>query len=143
MIGLCTHSTFDSEAAMRLESLVVGGVEDHYPFETDKTISCAAMMDAIARDLAHKDLAVISTMFHNTLARIIADVAMGIRNETGINKVVLSGGVFQNCYLLERALLLLSDHRFFTYTQQLVPANDGGISLGQLIVASNKDKICA
>ncbi len=143
LTGICTHSTFDSEAAMRLESLVVGGVEDHYPFETGETISCDAMMNAIARDLTHKDLAVISTRFHNTLARIIADVALSIRNETGINKVVLSGGVFQNCYLLQRALLLLKGLRFFTYTQQLVPANDGGISLGQLIVASNKYKICA
>ncbi len=143
LAGVCTHSTFDSEAAMRLESLVIGGVKDHYPFETGKTISFAPMIIAIARDLAHKDLPLISTLFHNTLARIIADVSISIRNETGINKVVLSGGVFQNSYLLGRALLLLKELRFLTYTQQLVPANDGGISLGQLIVASYKDKICA
>ncbi|GAI65660.1 unnamed protein product, partial [marine sediment metagenome] len=58
-----------------------------------------------------------------------------IRENTGINKIALSGGVFQNRYLTERIISLLEKDDFQVYTQRKVPPNDGGISLGQAVVA--------
>jgi len=65
-----------------------------------------------------------------------------MRRETSINKVVLSGGVFQNKYLLEKLIRILIGKNFYIYTNHLVPANDGGVSLGQLIIASKNIGLC-
>jgi hydrogenase maturation protein HypF len=89
-----------------------------------------------------KKVSLISAKFHNTIARIILDVSENIRKETSLNRIVLSGGVFQNKYLLEKALSMLEKEGFITFTNHLVPANDGGISLGQLIIASKKRELC-
>ncbi|GAI95612.1 unnamed protein product, partial [marine sediment metagenome] len=58
-----------------------------------------------------------------------------IRGNTGINKIALSGGVFQNKYLTEKVISLLEDKGFKVFIQRKVPPNDGGISLGQAVVA--------
>jgi hydrogenase maturation protein HypF len=56
--------------------------------------------------------------------------------------VVLSGGVFQNRYLIETSIFLLKQSGFDVFINNLVPANDGGISLGQLVIAAKKQKLC-
>jgi hydrogenase maturation protein HypF len=86
--------------------------------------------------LPGRKISYISTKFHNTVAQVILEVSGQIRKETTLNKVVLSGGVFQNKYLLERSLYLLNREKFKVFSNHLVPANDGGISLGQLVIAS-------
>jgi hydrogenase maturation protein HypF len=63
-----------------------------------------------------------------------------IWEESNLNKVILSGSVFQNKYLLETSYNLLVNSKFEVFTNHLVPANDGGISLGQLVIASKKTK---
>jgi hydrogenase maturation protein HypF len=83
-----------------------------------------------------KSISYISAKFHNTVAQAILEISRRIREETRLDKVILSGGVFQNKYLLEKSTELLSDNKFKVLTNHLVPANDGGISLGQLIIAS-------
>jgi hydrogenase maturation protein HypF len=75
--------------------------------------------------------ALISAKFHNALARWIVEVA----ERTGVGQVALSGGVFQNTYLTERAASLLEEGGFRVYTHQRAPANDGGIALGQAVIA--------
>jgi hydrogenase maturation protein HypF len=86
--------------------------------------------------LPGQTISIISAKFHNTVAQVILEVARQIRTETSINKVILSGGVFQNKYLLEKSLYLLTRNRFKVFTNHLVPPNDGGVSLGQLVIAS-------
>lgn len=136
ILGLCPVTTFDSEAPMRLESAIDCKTNEFYPFGQDKTIIFTDTLKAILADLPRQGISVISAKFHNTVAQVILEVAKQIRKETSLNKVVLSGGVFQNKYLLEKSLYLLNRNSFKIFTNNAVPANDGGISLGQLLIAS-------
>ncbi|MBG0860954.1 MAG: carbamoyltransferase HypF, partial [Bacteroidales bacterium] len=136
LLGLCTISNFDSEAPMRLESAADEKTDDFYRFEINDTVVFSETINEILGDLPDKKIPVISAKFHNTIARVILMVSIKIREETSLNKVVLSGGVFQNKYLLEKAVILLRRNRFKVFTNHLVPSNDGGISLGQLVIAS-------
>jgi hydrogenase maturation protein HypF len=136
ILGLCSTATFDSEAPMRLESAIDCETNDYYPFRAAKTIVFADTIKAILEDLPGQKISVISAKFHNTVAQVILEVSRQIRKDTSLNKVILSGGVFQNKYLLEKSSYLLTRNRFKVFTNHLVPANDGGISLGQLVIAS-------
>ncbi|MCK4903994.1 MAG: carbamoyltransferase HypF, partial [Candidatus Marinimicrobia bacterium] len=80
----------------------------------------------------------ISSRFHTTLVQIYLEVAKEARDETGINQIVLSGGVFQNMVLFEHTILALEKANFKVYTHSQVPTNDGGISLGQAMIGRNK-----
>ena len=121
---------------MSLESAIDCETNEFYPFRQDKTIIFADTLKAILEDLPRQGISVISAKFHNTVAQVILEVAKQIRKETSLNKVVLSGGVFQNKYLLEKSLYLLNCNSFKIFTNNAVPANDGGLSLGQLVIAS-------
>ncbi len=143
LIGLCKKATWDSEAPMRLESAINCKTDLYYPFAIDNTIVFADTFKEILKDMEKKDTSIISAKFHNTIAQVILQVSRKIRSETYLNKVVLSGGVFQNKYLLEKSLHLLTSNRFKVYVNHLVPSNDGGIALGQLTIASKRIKVCA
>jgi hydrogenase maturation protein HypF len=138
ILGLCPEAAFDSEAPMRLESVIDCDTNDFYPFGIDKTIVFADTIMAILEDLPIEKVSVISAKFHNTVAQVILEVSKQIRKETDLCNVVLSGGVFQNKYLLEKSLYLLKSNKFKVFTNHLVPSNDGGISMGQLLIASKK-----
>jgi hydrogenase maturation protein HypF len=91
------------------------------------------MIWAILRDVRNAiPLAQISIKFHNTLVEIIAAVAKCIAEE----RVVLTGGCFQNKFLIERTVQKLEAEGFKPYWHQRIPPNDGGISLGQIVAAS-------
>ncbi len=143
LLTLCTRASFDSEAPMRLESAVSVITDDFYPFTIGDTVCLSDTFQEIIRDSDRSDISQIAARFHNTIAQIIATICIKIRKETGLNDVVMSGGVFQNRYLLEKSLYLLSMNKFKVYTNHLVPANDGGISLGQLLTAAERGGVCA
>ncbi len=136
ILGLCSYARFDSEAPMRLESVIDDRINDFYPFHIGDSVVFAETFKAILDDMAGQKVSVISAKFHNTIAKIILVISEQIRSETSLNKVVLSGGVFQNKYLQEKTVSLLLQNKFKVYTNNLVPANDGGVSLGQLVIAS-------
>ncbi|MCX6330558.1 MAG: carbamoyltransferase HypF [Bacteroidia bacterium] len=138
ILGLCSVATFDSEAPMRLESAINDKTDDIYPFIAEKPIEFSETLKAIINDLPVQTISIISAKFHNTVAQVILEVARQIRAETSLKKVILSGGVFQNKYLLEKSLYLLTRNKFKVFTNRLVPPNDGGISLGQLVIASKR-----
>ncbi len=140
LLGLCSFETFDSEAPMRLESAISRRTDESYPFSIAESISFHDTFKAILYDMPRLKVPVISAKFHNTIAQVILQVAKQIRQDASLNKVVLSGGVFQNKYLLEKSTDLLKRERFNVFTNHLVPSNDGGISLGQLIIAAKKTK---
>ena len=81
----------------------------------------------------------ISTKFHNTIVRIVVKVSEELKKSYSINKVVLSGGTFQNKYILRRLEENLINRDFEVYINEKVPSNDGGISLGQLAIAANRN----
>jgi hydrogenase maturation protein HypF len=143
LLGLCMVSSFDSEAPMRLESAINCDTDLSYPFELEDTVKFRGTFMGILGDLPGMDISAISAKFHNTIAEIILQVSMKLRSQLATNKVVLSGGVFQNKYLLERSVSRLRAEGFSVFTNHAVPANDGGVSLGQLVVASKNRESCA
>lgn len=142
LLQLCTTASFDSEAPMRLESAAGSRTDEYYPFSVNGSVRLSETFSAIVGDIARNDSGLVPARFHNTIAQIILAVCNSIRKDTGLDRVVLSGGVFQNSRLLEKSLYLLSMKGFNVYTNQQVPPNDGGISLGQLLAAAERRRIC-
>jgi hydrogenase maturation protein HypF len=83
----------------------------------------------------------ISAKFHNTFINVIFAVASQIRKTRGIKKVVLSGGTFQNKYVLSRLEKLLAKEGFEVFAHQKIPSNDAGIALGQLVIAAKRREL--
>jgi hydrogenase maturation protein HypF len=142
MLGLCLFSTFSAEAPMRLESIIEPGRTESYPFTLGETVNFDFTIAGILGDLKqHVNPGIISAKFHNTIISVISEVADKMRTRHSCNKVVLSGGTFQNKYLLEGTERILIHNRFEVYSHHLVPTNDGGISLGQLAVVAKRRQI--
>jgi len=100
------------------------------------TVSFDPMVRGIVTDRENNvGPSIISSRFHNTIVRVIADVCERIRTQDGLDVVALSGGVFQNLYLLTRTVAALEQKGFSVFTHEQVPTNDGGIALGQAVVA--------
>jgi hydrogenase maturation protein HypF len=78
----------------------------------------------------------IAVKFHNAVAQMTNEMCHLIADETGISQVALSGGVFQNRLLLRKAVSLLEGEGLEVFTHRQVPCNDGGISLGQAVIAN-------
>ncbi len=142
LLDLVQVATFQAEGPMRLESIVLHNFTGSYPYDFGDTICFDKTIRGIVEDLGKDiDKATISTKFHNTIILTIFEFAESIRLNQGLNKVVLSGGVFQNKYLLEGAIEILQKNNFEIFTHAAVPANDGGIALGQLAVASKRREL--
>ena len=141
-LDLVQVATFQAEGPMRLESIVLHNIPESYPFHFGEVINFDLMIRNIVEDIRHDiDKGTIATKFHNTIILVIFEFADSIRLKKGLNKVVLSGGVFQNKYLLEGAIEILHKNNFEIFTHSSVPANDGGIALGQLAVASKRREL--
>ena len=80
----------------------------------------------------------IASRFHSTIAEIVLQGCILIRKSSNLNSVVLSGGVFQNITLLKMCVERLREHNFIVFTHSEYPANDGGIALGQAVLALGK-----
>jgi hydrogenase maturation protein HypF len=137
LLGIRQVVTFEGQAAMELESVIGSEVTEVYPFKLSNAVpqivDWAPMISEILIDLQRGiSPGVISAKFHNTLADIVVEVARQVVTP----KIVLTGGCFQNRYLLERAVQRLSQAGFKPYWHQRVPANDGGIALGQIAAAA-------
>lgn len=122
---------------MELESVIGAEVTEAYPFKLSNAvpqiIDWAPMISETLIDLQRGiSPGVISAKFHNTLADIVVEVARQVVTP----KIVLTGGCFQNRYLLEQAVQRLSQAGFKPYWHQRVPPNDGGIALGQVAAAA-------
>lgn len=144
LLDLVQISTFQAEGPMRLESIVMHNCDESYAYSCGSTINFDQTIRGIIDDIKlGVDKATISTKFHNTIISVIFEAVNTIRLTEGINKVVLSGGVFQNKYLLEGTTAILLQNNFEVYSHATVPTNDGGIALGQLAVASKRrENLC-
>jgi len=140
IINLRQEITFDAQAAIELEFLASSKSKNKNCYEYEisgEEINLKKMIIGIVDDFnKHKSNSEISLKFHNTLAEIILNICQKLRKETKINKVALSGGVFQNEILLEKSVKLLENDNFYVFFNKQVPTNDGGISLGQAWIAN-------
>ena len=145
LTGLCMTTGYESEGPMRLESFTVKSCKEYYPFSVKKDyVSWEDTFTHLIRDISKNiHVSVISSKFHNTIAHVIRRISGIIRDEYGINKVILSGGVFQNKYLMEKSVSLLKEGKFQVFTNQLVSVNDSGIALGQLYLTAKIRQSCA
>jgi len=136
--------SYEGQAAIELEALLQGTDETsnsfyNYLFDDNNNISTESIIKNIVEDIVKKtDRKIISRKFHITIIELLNSIATKIRDERGINEVVLSGGCFQNSFLLKNLYNKLTQNNFVVYTHRLVPPNDGGIALGQAIIAGYK-----
>ncbi len=137
---------YEGQAAVELEMIAYNGYDEvdnkGYPYsiiDNDgvNIIQLKELLSSIVEDLYRGvSKTTISAMFHNTVANMICEMCKLIAKRTGINQVALSGGVFQNRLLLRKAVPLLEAAGLSVLTHKHVPCNDGGISLGQSVIAN-------
>ena len=143
LAGLCHVVTYEGQAAMELEACVTPAEDGTYTFGIGDgfVIDPGPVVRAVVTDAAAGIPAgIIAARFHHGLARVIDELAGRINRETGIGTVALSGGVFQNVTLVEEVLRLLSARGIAVLTHRIVPANDGGLALGQVALAHHRAK---
>lgn len=138
--GLRTRVTYEAQAAIELEA--VSYTESHdgvlYPFTIDnEQVRLGPLLAAVVSDTQQRvPVGVIGRRFHHTLAAIVHTVCERLREHEGLTTVALSGGCWQNRLLLSATTNRLRKTGFSVYIHHQVPANDGGISLGQAVVAA-------
>jgi hydrogenase maturation protein HypF len=142
LIGLRSRVTYEGQAAIELEALAERSdseeaypfavEEENAPFAVDFRPMFRAMVDDLSDRVEGRDIA---RRFHNTVADAVGRVCDRIRAGSGLDRVVLSGGSFQNRLLSEGVFDLLSSRGFHVHAHRLVPPNDGGLALGQAIIA--------
>jgi hydrogenase maturation protein HypF len=143
LVGLGQQVSFEGQAAIALESIADTGVDSGYPFAIEESeplqVDMRPAIDAVVREsLAGISVGQISARFHNTVAAAIVAVCHKLYQRAGLRRVCLSGGVFQNIYLLEHTVKDLYRAGFEVFLHAQVPPNDGGIALGQAVIASER-----
>ena len=146
LLGICHTATYEAQAAIELEQAATGARDlisraAPYPFGLEEAGDglmvrleplLAALLEEMQRETPVPEIA---HRFHVTVAQMIEQVCRQIREQTGIQTVALSGGCFQNRLLLELAVPLLEQAGFRVLLHRQVPCNDGGVSLGQAVMA--------
>ena len=137
--GLILNAGYSAQAPMLLESSIDPGEKGVYQVAIEgQQISFLPMIGQIVEDLNRKrSIGCISARFHNTLAAVVVQLSCRIRRETGLDRVVLAGGTFQNRYLVTHVKKQLADHRFDVTLPSTIPVNDQGIAAGQAVVGAH------
>ena len=140
ILGLCPVATFDSEAPMRLESVISYNTDLYYPYQIGKTVVFADTLKAILKIFQRPDCLLFQQNFIIQLLRL----SLKFRRISG-KLVILTKLFFQEVFFrinifLKLPVICWYRNKFEVFTNHLVPANDGGISLGQLVIASKKTK---
>jgi hydrogenase maturation protein HypF len=140
LAGVRQRVNYEGQAAIEFEALADPAENGAYPFDVaDSEICVGAALHQMLGDIRQRvPTTTISARFHNGIAAAVAESVDLIRKETGLAAVVLSGGVWQNITLLRRTLSLLVARDFQVYIHHEVPANDGGLSLGQAAIAASR-----
>ncbi len=149
LIGIRDTVNYEGQAAIELEMAIEESPKSKvktqnygYTIKKDKDIYIIDMEETIrgiVEDLKRRSpKEVISLKFHNTIVELVVEMAKKIRKDTGLKEVALGGGVFQNMFLLTNAYNELKKVGFKVYIHAKVPTNDGGLSLGQAVIAGYK-----
>jgi hydrogenase maturation protein HypF len=141
--GIRNRVNFEGQAAMELEMAAAEDSGSVYEYGWDTGGIYRVLTEPIIRGVvddvaAGKPVGEISARFHRTLIQLFTDLCVRIGKERELNRIVLSGGVFQNSILLTGLIRALGEKKFSVFSHQQVPANDGGIALGQAVIAAAK-----
>jgi hydrogenase maturation protein HypF len=145
LIGIRNNTTYEAQAAIELEVLARPFVSSvtAYPFniETRRGDTIVCLQDLLATIIsdvrAKKSSEMIAARFHRTVAEMALQMCRKARTSTGLHDVALSGGVWQNRILLELVRHRLNQEGFVVYFHRQVPTNDGGLALGQAVIANH------
>jgi hydrogenase maturation protein HypF len=135
------RATYEGQAAVELELAAEGPASRGYPFRLRPegegwVAETRGIIGGVVEDLlAGREIGEISSRFHRTVAEVVVAGCEEIREAGGASAVALSGGTFQNLLLMEQVVELLAGKGFTVYRHRRVPANDGGLSLGQAVLA--------
>ena len=140
ILGLRHHTTYEGQAAIELEA-AASSASGTYPFQLTGDLTFQAdlrpSIAAIAREFSSgAPVPEISARFHRTMALVVRDGCARIREMDGLSRVCLSGGTFQNLRLLRHTVDELRARNFEVFVHHRVPANDGGLALGQAVIAN-------
>src|SRR5271166_5806377 len=145
LAGIRRQVNYEAQAAIELEMAIDNSCDERaYSFDLIAEgegwiIDTRKLFEGLLNDMAcNVSIGDISRRFHNGLAEVLCEVARRIRNRWGLERVCLSGGTFQNEYLFERLCERLQKNGFQVFTHSEVPAGDGGLSLGQAVVAARR-----
>jgi hydrogenase maturation protein HypF len=150
-IGICPEEcSYEGQAAIEMEALAQSNISNNGEetlsyalslgfLDSIYCIETTSMWQALLDDLQQQvSPAIIATKFHHGLGKIIANTAQKLCQENGITQVALTGGVFQNTILLHQVKKSLQQLDINVITHSLIPPNDGGLSLGQAVIAAAK-----
>jgi hydrogenase maturation protein HypF len=145
LVGIRNHVNYEAQAAIELEMLARDSSDrGSYPLtileEADSwVIDTCPLFEELLRDLERRvPVSTISRRFHLGLVQVFTEVALRVRARSGLDCVCLSGGTFQNALLFEHFQASLMMEGFRVFGQREVPAGDGGLSLGQAVVAAHR-----
>lgn len=160
LLGVCAEQDYEGQAAIELEMIADEKVKESYNYrivnhesgimnqrDTLLIVDTKPIFEGIVADLQNGVAReVISAKFHNTIVDLVVGVCVRLGKQEKIKVVALSGGVWQNVILLTKVKKRLAEAGFTILTQELVPTNDGGLSLGQAAIAnytftSSEDKV--
>jgi hydrogenase maturation protein HypF len=146
ILGVRDAINYEGQAAIELEQLADPGETRAYPAGVQAGEgpfqACGAdLLHAVVEDLTNRVPApIIAARFHHGVAALIEAGCVRLRDSSGLGTVALSGGVFQNMLLLHATVARLEARGFRVLTHSRVPCNDGGISLGQAVIAAARDR---
>jgi len=142
LLGIRNVNHYEGQSAIELERLANGAVGDVLPYKitAESEIDFLPVFRVLVENQTKQTRAELAMSFHETMAAAIVDMVQRMSRATGIRKVALSGGVFQNKTLLDRVAARLPDE-YSMLLNRKVPPNDGGLSLGQAAVAIANMKI--
>jgi len=139
LIGIRNNVTYEAQAAIEMEKTSKPFIHsaEAYPYLIDETIQVKNLLTAIVQDVCDSEsVGMIGARFHKTIAEIAIDACQQARTKTSLNELALSGGVWQNQILLDLVRDRLKKEDFVVYFHKQVPANDGGLALGQAMIAN-------
>lgn len=145
LVGVRDVVTYEGQAAIDLEHRADPAERGSYPVDVRPgrplVVDTGGLVRAIVADVVHGvGASTVAARFHNAMADVVLAVCARVRDDEGLSTVALSGGVFQNVRLLEGCLDRLTAAGFEVLTHRQVPCNDGGVSLGQAVVAGARDR---
>jgi len=143
VLGIREINSYEAQSAMELEMIADENEEGYYTVEFNDNLifNQLSIFSSVLEDMKKGvEREKISARFHNTISHLVLKACKILRNSYGINTVALSGGVFQNLFLFKKVVTLLKENNFSALYHKKVPTNDGGISLGQAVIAFFKKR---
>jgi len=141
IIGISNIVTYEGQASIELEAISEMNIEEAYTYKVIKEDMYIIepyeiIIEALDDKIKGVSAKIIASKFQNTIVNLTVTICLRIREDSGINEVALSGGVFQNSFLLTKICYNLKRNNFQVYAHKDLPSNDGGVAIGQIIIAN-------